>query len=126
LLPTTVKFSAAKTLARPVGRWAGERVIGYEIHHGTAHLTTDAVAEEFLDGCRRGPVWGTMWHGAFENDEFRRTWLGTVTANGRRPFAAAPGAAGFGARREAMIDRLADAVADNLDTKALLNLVGVR
>jgi adenosylcobyric acid synthase len=31
---------------------------------------------------------------------------------------------GFGDRREAMIDRLADAVAENLDTAALLTLLG--
>jgi adenosylcobyric acid synthase len=123
LLPTTVTFSAAKTLARPAGQWAGEDVIGYEIHHGTAALAANGLAEQFLDGYRQGSVWGTMWHGAFENDGFRRAWLTCVTATGRRPFHAAPGAAGFGARREAMIDRLADAVAENLDTAALLDLV---
>jgi len=123
LLPTAVTFDAAKTLARPAGRWAGEDVIGYEIHHGTASLVAGEVAEQFLDGYRRGPVWGTMWHGAFENDGFRRAWLTTVTAAGRRPFHAAPGATGFGDRREAMIDRLADAVAENLETAMLLDLV---
>jgi len=123
LLPTTVTFSAAKTLARPAGRWAGEDVLGYEIHHGTAQLAAGGVAEPFLDGYRLGAVWGTMWHGAFENDGFRRAWLTTVTAAGRRPFHAAPAARGFRARREAMIDRLADAVAENLDSTALLDLV---
>jgi len=122
LLPTKVKFSATKTLARPTGEWSTERVIGYEIHHGKAHLADNGSAEPFLDGYRQGPVWGTMWHGAFENDGFRRAWLTFVTATGRRPFRAAPGTAGFGARREAMIDRLADAVAENLDTAALLDL----
>ncbi|MET0865918.1 MAG: cobyric acid synthase [Nakamurella sp.] len=123
LLPTTVTFAAAKTLGRPAGRWAGQDVVGYEIHHGVANLDAGAVAERFLDGYRQGSVWGTMWHGAFENDGFRRAWLRAVTASGRHPFRALPGATGFAERREAMIDRLADAVTENLDTAALLDLV---
>lgn len=122
LLPTEVTFGAAKVLARPAGSWAGEAVAGYEIHHGIAAV--DAGAEPFLDGCRDGSVWGTMWHGAFENDGFRRAWLAHVTAAGPRPFRPVPDAVGFGDRREAMIDRLADAIAENLDTGAVLGLLG--
>jgi adenosylcobyric acid synthase len=122
LLPVTVTFGRAKVLARTSGAWAGQPVEGYEIHHGIADL--GAAAEPFLDGCRVGTVWGTMWHGAFENDDFRRTWLSAVTAECRNPFHAAPGALGFAERRERMIDRLADAIADHLDTGALLKLVG--
>ena len=58
--------------------WRGEVVNAYEIHHGVASI--GGAAEPFLDGCRVGSVWGTMWHGAFENDEFRRAWLGTMIA----------------------------------------------
>jgi adenosylcobyric acid synthase len=124
LLPTEVTFGAAKVLARPAGSWAGETVAGYEIHHGIAAVDPDA--EPFLDGCRAGTVWGTMWHGAVENDGFRRAWLAHVTAAGPRPFVPVAGAVGFADLREAMIDRLADAVAENLDTGALLGLLGVR
>jgi adenosylcobyric acid synthase len=122
LLPTTVTFGAGKVLARTKGSWAGRPVEGYEIHHGVADI--DAGHEPFLDGCRLGSVWGTMWHGAFENDDFRRTWLTTVTGPSNRPFQPIDDAIGFGERREAMIDGLADAVAENLDTAALLDLVG--
>ncbi len=52
---------------------------GYEIHHGIAEIT-DPAAEPFLDGCRRGAVWGTSWHGVMENDEFRRAFLAEVAA----------------------------------------------
>ena len=36
--------------------------------------------EPFLDGWRVGQVWGTMWHGTLENDDFRRAWLSEVAA----------------------------------------------
>ena len=109
-------------LARTVGSWAGQPVEGYEIHHGIADVV--GVHEPFLDGCRSGSVWGTMWHGAFENDGFRRTWLTTATGQAGRPFRPVENALGFADRRELMIDRLADAISENLDTAALLALIG--
>jgi adenosylcobyric acid synthase len=124
LLPTTVTFGAAKVLQRTVGDWRGRPVAGYEIHHGIATVVDDV--EPFLDGCRAGSVWGTMWHGAFENDGFRRAWLTSATASGGTAFRAADGALGFADRREAMIDRLADAVAEHLDTEAVLALLSAR
>jgi len=123
LLPTTVTFGEAKVLRRTDGSWQGEAVAGYEIHHGIADIT--AGTEPFLDGCRVGSVWGTMWHGAFENDGFRRAWLAQATGTGRA-FRAVAGALGFAERREAMIDRLADAVAEHLDTSAILDLLAPR
>ncbi len=124
LLPTTVTFGAAKVLQRTIGDWRGEPGAGYEIHHGVAAVPDGA--EPFLDGCRVGSVWGTMWHGAFENDGFRRAWLASATASNGTAFRATDGALGFADRREAMIDRLADAVAEHLDTDALLALLAPR
>ncbi|MFK0243950.1 cobyric acid synthase [Amycolatopsis azurea] len=116
LLPTRVSFSADKVLARPIGEWRGQPVEAYEIHHGA--VTATGPAESFLDGYRRGAVWGTMWHGAFENDGFRRAWLGEVA-----DWSPAAGAPGFGSLREAMLDRLADAVEEHVDTAGLLRLI---
>ncbi len=113
LLPVSVTFGTDKVLATPEGSWRGHPVAGYEIHHGIA--TVGPAAEHFPGGGRVGPVWGTMWHGTFENDAFRRAWLASTTG-----FRADPAAPGFRARREAMLDRLADAVAEHLDTEALL------
>ena len=124
LLPVRVRFGAEKILARPRGRALGAPVAGYEIHHGVAEITDPAVegSEPFLDGCRRGPVWGTSWHGVLENDEFRRAFLAEVAALAGRDFTPAPGT-DFAALREARLDVLGDLVAAHLDTAALSRLI---
>jgi len=126
LLPTGVRFEPAKRLGRPTGQWRGHDVSAYEIHHGVASLRTDdpraVAAEPFLDGWRLGSVWGTTWHGAFENDGFRRAWLSAAAAQAGVRYVPA-GGPGFAARRESMVDALADAVAEHLDTDALLRLL---
>lgn len=128
LLPTTVTFGPEKVLRRTTGRWRGIAVSGYEIHHGVAtpgrRLGTEmSCGEPFLDGYCLNSTWGTMWHGAFECDDFRRGWLAAATSGGSRPFRPAPDAPGFAERREMMIDTLADAVEEHLDTTALLALL---
>jgi adenosylcobyric acid synthase len=120
LLPTTVSFGAGKTLGTPLARWREHEVPTYAIHHG--QVSADPDAEPFLGGCRVGTVWGTPWHGAFEHDGFRRAWLAEVAGQAGVGWSAAPDVPGFGALREAMLDRLGDAVAEHLDTAALLDL----
>jgi adenosylcobyric acid synthase len=126
LLPTAVRFDRDKHLGRPSGSWAGHDVTAYEIHHGVASLRSDdpraADAEPFLDGWRLGSVWGTTWHGAFENDGFRRAWLSRAAVQAGVAYVPASGP-GFAVRRESMVDALADAVEAHLDTGALLRLV---
>jgi len=124
LLPVRVRFGAAKILGRPRGRALGAPVAGYEIHHGVAEVTdaADQGTDPFLDGCRRGAVWGTGWHGALENDEFRRAFLAEVAALAGRDFTPAPGTA-FAAIREARLDVLAGLVSRHLDTAALSQLI---
>ena len=124
LLPVRVRFGAEKILGRPRGSALGAPVAGYEIHHGIAEVTDPAGygTEPFLDGCRRGPVWGTSWHGALENDEFRRRFLAEVAALAGRDFTPAPGTS-FAAVREERLDVLADLVTAHLDTAALSRLI---
>ncbi|MDX6418885.1 MAG: adenosylcobyric acid synthase, partial [Trebonia sp.] len=119
LLPATVTFTAAKTLARPSGSALGEPVTGYEIHHGT--VTPDGGAP-FLDGCQAGPVRGTTWHGIFENDAFRRAFLRDLAARAGRDFTPAPDVR-FAAVRERRFDVLADMIDSHLDTGALGALI---
>ncbi|CAM5686834.1 cobyric acid synthase [Streptomyces violaceorubidus] len=87
LLPVRVRFAREKTLTRPVGEALGERVEGYEIHHGVAEVLD---GEPFLDGCRTGQTWGTHWHGSLESDGFRRAFLREVAAAAGRRFVPAP------------------------------------
>ncbi|MEV4073380.1 cobyric acid synthase [Nonomuraea fuscirosea] len=119
LLPVRITFERHKRLARPEGQAYGERVRAYEIHHG---VTTVEGGEPFLDGCREGNVWGTTWHGALENDGFRRAFLADVAARAGRDFVPDP-ATDFAALREERLDALGDLVEQHLDTAALLHLI---
>ncbi|MBB5933680.1 cobyric acid synthase [Streptomyces zagrosensis] len=119
LLPVRVRFAPEKTLARPVGTALGERVEGYEIHHGVADVLGGAA---FLDGCRVGSVWGTHWHGSLESDGFRRAFLREVAAAAGRRFVPAPDTS-FGALREEQLDRLGDLIEEHADTEGLLRLI---
>jgi adenosylcobyric acid synthase len=121
LLPATVVFGQTKTLGRTTGEWLGHPVMGYAIHHGT--VTPEPTAEPFLDGCRHGATWGTTWHGAFESDNFRRAWLIKAAGQASRTWVPDPNALGFRGLREDMLDRLADAITEHLDTDALLRLI---
>jgi adenosylcobyric acid synthase len=118
LLPTKISFAAEKVLRRPTGSWRAHRVEAYEIHHGIAEIQGEA--EPFLDGCRQGQVWGTMWHGAWENDGFRQTWLTEIAAASGSVWHPDPDAASYRARRETMINTLADAVEQHVDLGLLL------
>ncbi|MCO5971803.1 cobyric acid synthase [Actinoallomurus soli] len=119
LLPTRVEFGPDKILGRPSGTAYGEPVRAYEIHHGVAAVEG---GEPFLDGCRDGAVWGTTWHGALENDGFRRAFLAEVARVADRDFTPAPDT-DFAALREAQLDALGDLVEQHLDTGALWRLI---
>ncbi|HEY9291663.1 MAG TPA: cobyric acid synthase [Microlunatus sp.] len=120
LLPVRIDFGAAKILGRPSGSWSGHPVQAYEIHHGVAEVTG---AEPFLDGCRSGQVWGTMWHGILENDDFRRAWLSEVAAASGSAWQPVPDAPSFADRREGMINSLADTLERDADVELLLELL---
>ncbi|MEW2358714.1 cobyric acid synthase [Spirillospora sp. NPDC029432] len=119
LLPARVVFRDEKTLGRPAGRAYGEPVSAYEIHHGVVDVEG---GEPFLDGCRLDAVWGTTWHGAMENDGFRRAFLADVARWAGREFVPAPDVS-FAALRERMMDAVGDLVEEHLDTGALWRLI---
>jgi adenosylcobyric acid synthase len=130
LLPVETRFASAKTLRRPCGYAGPTPVAGYEIHHGTVEVHggqpwftsragDDATA---LDGCQAGVVSGTLWHGIFENDEFRQSYLAEIGRLAGHEFIPKAGTC-FAAARQAQYDALADAIAASLDTRALLRLI---
>ncbi len=119
LLPARVRFQPDKVLSEPSGVWQGHQVTGYEIHHGVVERSGGT---PFLDGVRQGNTWGTIWHGAFENDGFRRAWLAELATTVGSSWRPEPGAPGFAERRTGMLDELADAVERQVDLDALLRL----
>ncbi len=130
LLPVETRFAAVKTLRLPSG-YAGQLpVAGYEIHHGSVEVRdsqpwfTSRPSGEgtALDGCRAGAVSGTLWHGIFENDAFRRSYLAETARIAGRDFVPVAGTC-FAAARQAQFDTLADAIDSSLDTAALLRLI---
>ncbi|HLH84147.1 MAG TPA: cobyric acid synthase [Trebonia sp.] len=118
LLPATVRFQPGKVLRRCQGEAFGERVSGYQIHHG---VTEPDGGEPFPGGCRAGAVWGTSWHGLFESDGFRQAFLSRVAAAAGRAYT--PAGVSFRAERERQLDALGDLIAAHLDTAALLRLI---
>ncbi|WP_435198049.1 cobyric acid synthase [Janibacter sp. GS2] len=121
LLPGRAVFGADKVLARPSGTWRGHPVAGYEIHHG---VVTPSGGEDFPGGHALGAVRGSIWHGTLECDDFRRALLADVAHVRGSAWTASAGATPFAARREGMIDILADALETHVDIDALLAIVG--
>ena len=120
LLPAATRFVATKTLRRPQGAWRGASVAGYEIHHGRVDVEG---GEAFLDGCQVGAVWGTLWHGVFESDDFRRAFLAEVAAVAGVRELDTESSPSFAYARERRIDTLADLIETYVDTATLLELI---
>jgi adenosylcobyric acid synthase len=147
LLPITTRFEQTKLTAQvkahvenasflsgAIGEF-GE-FAAYEIHMGTVRrdtgaeapfriVTRNSIASCARDGAisRDGTVVGTMLHGIFENDELRAAFLkglrwrkGSPARSGARPIASP----------EAEYNRLATAVAANLDLETLRRIAGLR
>jgi adenosylcobyric acid synthase len=116
LVDADIAFAAEKTLRH----WETP-LHGYEIHHGQV---VRSAAEDWAGiGVRRGAVFGTHWHGLFDNDAFRRTWLTeAAAAAGRTGFVVAEDV-DVSARRDAQLDVMADLLQNHLDVDAVLDLI---
>lgn len=122
LLPVRTIFQRAKTVRQRDGVAAGgERVRGYEIRHGDTLVEGGA---PFLagEGCRVGAIAGTSWHGIFENDEWRRSFLALVAEGARRTYRP-DHLLVFAQRRAQRLDLLADLLEEHLDVDTLLELI---
>ncbi len=116
LLDADIVFARDKTLRRHEAP-----LHGYEIHHGQVSRSVD---EDWLGvGVRCGEVYGTHWHGLFDNDEVRRRWLAdAAAAAGRHGFVVAEDV-DVSARRDAQLDLMADLLASCLDVGAVMSLL---
>ncbi len=121
LLDGDIVFGADKVLRR----WEVP-LCGYEIHHGRVTRCTEAAWFEVdgnPQGYRRGAVFGTHWHGLFDNDSFRREWLAAVAERaGRHGFVVADDV-DVAARRDAQLDVMADLLAAHIDMDAITDLI---
>lgn len=121
LLDADIVFGPDKVLHR----WQGG-LRGYEIRHGRVVRCTETAWFE-VDGCahgyRRGGVFGTHWHGLFDNNAFRRQWLTAAAAGAGRDGFVVADDVDVTARRDAQLDLMADLVAAHLDTPALAALL---
>lgn len=121
LLDADIVFASEKVLRR----WQGS-LGGYEIHYGRVARCSEAAwfkGAKSAQGYRRGQVFGTHWHGLFDNDDFRRHWLtGVAVAAGRDGFVVADGV-DAAARRERQLDVIADMLDAHLDIDAVTGLL---
>ncbi len=126
LLPVRTVFEREKLLRRVAGRAViGGRDVaasGYEIRHGrVTREGGEALIAVGSEGCVRGDVIGTSWHGVLEGDELRRALLTWVAERRGRRWV--PGTRAFADVREAQLDRLADWLGEHADEPALLELI---
>jgi adenosylcobyric acid synthase len=127
-LDAETTFGAEKVIRQRRGTAMGQRVTGYEIHHGITttgpaaggwvHL--DDVYGEHDDGAVElvtAGVLGTSLHGLFEQDGFRASFLCELGRRRHKTFI--PAGISFSRARQAQLDRLADLLEANLDLEAL-------
>ncbi|MCG8335643.1 MAG: cobyric acid synthase [Proteobacteria bacterium] len=96
MLPLKTIMNPQKTLSRSVGTWitSGDPIEGYEIHVGKTELTgkIDSLIQlqsrndnptADCDGAisTNGKIWGTYFHGLFNNKTFRQRFLKRLCSN---------------------------------------------
>ncbi|MBP0021982.1 MAG: cobyric acid synthase CobQ [Cyanobacteria bacterium SBLK] len=104
-------------------------VDGYEIHQGRTRIINPSAnppeCHYLFSDTGLGlvdpsfSIWGCYLHGLFENGAWRRSWLNHLRQ--RRGLISLPtGIPNYREQREAMLDEIADLVAEHLDLKPLL------
>jgi len=126
LLDLEIEFDADKTLINRNGIALGEKVSGYEIHHGRVARTGDepllTADNGAAEGSVRGRIIGTHWHGLLVADGFRKVFLRTVAERAGRDFVIDE-TASFARLQEERFDAAADLVDEHVDVEALIELV---
>ena len=128
-LDVEVEFEPEKITRQRRGNAMGQRVTGYEIHHGRVsggvgwvHLDdVYGAAEEGAIEPEEARFLGTTLHGLFEEDGFRTIFLTEIGRRAGKTFV--PAGVSFSAAREAQFDRLADLLEAHLDMPLLEKLI---
>ncbi|BHH83147.1 cobyric acid synthase [Desulforhopalus sp. 52FAK] len=129
LLPMDTILEREKNLVRKEGvhTTSGQRVFGYEIHHGIS-TDTDTPVLVFNDTSVCGTsrpgerVWGTYLHGIFDADQFRRWFIdGLRTKKGLAP----KGKVVAPYDLEESFDNLASVVREAIDVEGLYKIMGL-
>lgn len=98
---------------------------GYEIHmgkcvYGSAAKPFIVKADGTLDGCVNENVFGTYFHGIFENDEFTRSILMHVL---NKKGIASDIVLNYGEYKERQFDELARMIRENVDMEAIYDIL---
>jgi len=128
LLGLTTVLDLEKTLTRSTGIHleSGLTVRGYEIHHGQSECNDLAPLiqrhDGGLDGARSldGMIWGTYFHGLFDEDEFRRWFIDRLRV---RKGLLAKGVVCALYDLEPALERLADAVRSSIKMEKIYRLL---
>jgi adenosylcobyric acid synthase len=130
-LDTSTEYCVEKVTRQRRGRAWGQRVSGYEIHHGRTRtgerdrtwIELDDVYGSEPEGAAKadGSVLGTNLHGVLEEDGFRAAFLAAVAERRGRRFA--PAGVSFAGVRQAQLDRLADLVESHVDMTVVEKLI---
>ncbi|MFA7383175.1 MAG: cobyric acid synthase [Desulfurivibrionaceae bacterium] len=129
LLDLATVLEKDKTLTRQSGRHlaSGLKVHGYEIHHGQSRAGETCDILTFNNGVSGGvgnpsqTIWGTYLHGIFDADPFRRWFIDRLRQRrGLVPLSRIQAAYDL----EPAFDRLASAVRNQLDMRAIYRLLG--
>lgn len=140
-ITTQVKVRAEP--GNPIGA-GGRMLLGYEIHMGRSRSLGDGARplfrliernrepvpeDEALEGLATpdGRAWGTYLHGIFDNDAFRREFIGRILSrSGRRRSDAEGGPLSYATWKEEQFDRLAEHVRRHCDVERIYRLAGIR
>lgn len=136
ILPVVTSFEKEKILScvKAEDIVSGLGVAGYEIHHGKTRLFKECkpVFRIFqrqgkkakgLDGAisKDGRIWGTYFHGVFDEDDFRRSFLNKLRLkHGWPPLSRITS---FSQDKE--FDKLAGLVRENMDMDLLYKIAGL-
>ena len=130
LLPLTTVLEAGKCLSQTRARLcaSGDKVNGYEIHHGKTEYKSDDLISMRSEageavGFAADKVWLTYLHGVFDEDKFRRKFIDMIRVE--RGMKALEKVQASYDIDDAM-NRLADHVRNNVDMDKIYKIMGLK